>query len=230
MMKKLSTLISIIVITSLVLAVPVAAQGGGNVKGEVVGVDEPSGTLTVLSNKGETVTVYTPEGFDFTSVVLGDSVLVKGERQEDQSVLASVVKVLGLDEVDEGETESEGESDGEELEGDGDRSNSAFCAEDKQEKPHPMAVALAESFGMDPEVIGGFFCEGNSFGAIMLAYITAELQDSDVASILAERIAGNGWGQIWKGLNLIGSEHQGASPPGLFHRPAHAGHGNPNQE
>jgi hypothetical protein len=32
--------------------------------------------------------------------------------------------------------------------------------------------------------------------------------------LLISRASGNGWGQIWKELGLIGSEKEGHSPPG----------------
>jgi hypothetical protein len=59
----------------------------------------------------------------------------------------------------------------------------------------------------------------------MLAIKTSQLEGAtaSVDELLTSRADGNGWGQIWKGLGLIGSEKDGNSPPGLLHRPDHAG-------
>ena len=59
----------------------------------------------------------------------------------------------------------------------------------------------------------------------MLALKTGVIEgvEADPASLLAERSNGNGWGNIWKGLGLIGSEKQGHSPPGPLKKPEHAG-------
>ena len=105
------------------------------------------------------------------------------------------------------------------------KDNSAFCAEGKQEKPHPLAPKMAERFGVTEEMVMGYFCEGYSMGAIMLAIKTRQLEGmtDTPGDLLASRAAGNGWGQIWKELGLIGNEKEGHSPPGLLKRPDHAG-------
>jgi hypothetical protein len=67
------------------------------------------------------------------------------------------------------------------------------------------------------------FCDGYSMGAIMLALKTSELEGSTPVELLERRGKGEGWGQIWKDLDLIDSEKKGHSPPGLLNRPDHAG-------
>jgi hypothetical protein len=72
----------------------------------------------------------------------------------------------------------------------------------------------------------GYFCEGYGMGGIMLALKTRDLldgSDPDLGELLERRAQGEGWGQIWKGLKLIGSEKEGHSPPGLLNRPDQAG-------
>jgi hypothetical protein len=227
-MKRNLKIAIIVALSALLFALPVAAMGGGNVKGEVTTIGADSFTMT--SNKGETLTVYTPVGFDFTSIVVGDSVLVRGERDADE-ITASTIKVVGGDDEDETEEGEAEESEEAETESDGDGSlatNSAFCAEDKQDKPHPMAVSIAETYAVMEEEVIGYFCEGHSFGAIMLALVTSDIQGSAYGDVLTSRASGQGWGQIWKEASLFGNENDGASPPGVFHRPEHAGSGKPD--
>jgi hypothetical protein len=216
-MKKLVKSLSIALILSLLVVSSAFAMGGGNVKGEVVAIDAAGGTLTLETNKGETVIVHAPEGFDFALVEVGDSVLVKGEAQEDGSVLADSVKTLG------GGQGRGNQGRGNDDQPEGGKDNSAYCSEDKKETSHPLAVTIAERYGADEATIAGWFCEGYSFGAIMLAFKTSEATGGAVEDLLAARSEGQGWGQIWKDLGLIGSEREGHSPPGLLNRPDHAG-------
>ena len=214
-MKRSLKFAILVALAALLFALPVAAMGNGNVKGEVTAIDEAGGTFTILSNKGESILVNAPAGYDFSTIEVGDSVLVRGELVV-ATITATTIKVIGGG--NGGEVESEGEGS---L-----ADNSAFCATDKQTKPHPMAVAIAATYGVSEADIIGYFCEGHSFGAVMLAFQTREAGFGDVSSNLAARAAGMGWGQIWKDAGLIGNGNAGASPPGLFHRPENPG--NPN--
>jgi len=103
--------------------------------------------------------------------------------------------------------------------------NNAFCAEDKQEKPHPLAPSIAERYDVAEEMVMGYFCEGYSIGAIMLAIKTSQLDgiDASPGDLLANRAVGNAWGKIWKELGLIDKEKDGHSPPGQLKKPKHAG-------
>jgi len=103
--------------------------------------------------------------------------------------------------------------------------NSAYCAEGKQDKPHPFATKMAERYGVSEGWIMGYFCDGYGMGQIMLALKTGEIEGigADPEILLDERANGLGWGVIWKGLGLIGSEREGHSPPGLLKRPDHDG-------
>ena len=222
-MKRKMKIAIIVALSAMLFALPVAAMGSGNVKGEIFAITADSFMMT--TNQGETLTVFTPDGFDFTSIADGDSVLVRGDRVGDE-ITASTIKVVGAGDEDEPEETEEAEV---ENEGEGSLAdNSAFCAEDKQDKTHPMAVTIAETYGVTEEEVTGYFCAGHSFGAVMLALQTVEIEGGSVADLFASRAAGQGWGQIWKDLRLIGSESDGASPPGHLKRPAHAGSGNPN--
>jgi hypothetical protein len=175
----------------------------GNVKGVVTAVGDS--TLTIETKKDGTMTVTAPADFDLSTVEVGDWVLVKGDRQDDGTITAERIKVVGksgqkdLDDDDKPE---------------GEKDNSAFCGEDKKDKSHPVAVKIAEAYGVTEEWVMGYFCDGYGMGAIMLALKTGEETGADPAALLAMRAEGKGWGQIWQELGLIGSEEEGESPPG----------------
>lgn len=215
-MKRIILTIILIIILSLLAAGPAAAKTDKiNIKGEVTAIG--AGTITVLSNKGVSYEVAVPDGFDTSAIKVGDSVLVKGRLGESGSVTAESIKLLGQEEVeDDGDDEDQA---------DGGKSNSAYCAEGKQEKMHPFAAKMAERYGVTEDWVMGYFCDGYGMGQIMLALKTGELEgiDADPEALLAERANGVGWGNIWKGLGLIGSEREGHSPPGLLKKTDHAG-------
>ena len=147
----------------------------------------------------------------WTSIQKGDFVLVKGRIDEDGSVTAESIKLLG-----NGNDKDDGDEDEDQAEGGKD--NSAYCADGKQEKPHPLAAKLADRYDVTEEWVMDYFCDGYGMGQIMLALKTSELDgiDADPDFLLAERANGIGWGNIWKDLGLIGNEKEGHSPPGLL--------------
>jgi hypothetical protein len=213
----------ILVTTLLALLVAMLAAGSAsaqknkvNIKGEVVSID--AGTLTVLSNKGETFVVNVPAGFDLSAVQVGASVLIKGRNAQNGSIDADSIKLVGKGDPDEN---NGGDDDQEDPEGF--RENSAFCAAGKQVKAHPLAPKLAERYGVSEDWVMSRFCEGYSIGAIMLAVRTSQIEGVTATpdELLANRAAGEGWGVIWKELGLIGNQKQGHSPPGWLNRPDH---------
>lgn len=212
-MKKLFTISILVVIVSLLAAASAFAKHGkGNIKGEVTTIDPAARNLTILTKKGETVLVNVPADFDFTSVNIGDWVLVKGKNWVENSIVAEWIKPVGKDSIKNDVDKSEGSKD-----------NSAFCADDKQVKPHPLSVKIAERYGASEEWVMGYFCDGYGMGAIMLALKTSMVNGADPADLLDARAEGKGWGQIWKDLGIIGSEKEGHSPPGLLNKHNHAG-------
>lgn len=219
-MKKI-IVISILVLTVALMAVgPASAQKGKvTINGQVTAIGD--GTLTVQSKKGETFVVTVPEGFDLGPIHVGDSVLIKAITGEDGSWLAQSIKQIGPGnaEDDAGENQAEGS-----------KYNSAYCADGKQEKPHPLAAKLAQRYGVDEEWVMSYFCEGYGMGAIMLAIKTSEIEGNaiDPDTFLAERASGKGWGQIWQEQGLIGKDRDGHSPPGLLKKPDNAGPKNKN--
>lgn len=249
-MKKTCVTILLVLMVALLAVGPASAQKGKiNIKGEVTAMG--GGTLTVLSNKGETYVVTVPAGIDVSAIQVGDSIQVKASAGDGDAWLADSIKLVGGgngngDDDAENEAESEDEDNDNNGQGnnkgqgndkakgkdkdkkdkpEGFKDNSAFCALDKQDKPHPLAPKIAERYGVSEGIVMGYFCEGYSIGAIMLAIKTSQLEGATAnpGDLLAKRAAGNAWGLIWKGLGLIGSEKNGHSPPGLLNKPDHAG-------
>jgi hypothetical protein len=223
-MKKITIAIFLTLMLSLLVVSSVSAKNNKiNIKGEVTAIG--IGTITVLSNKGETYVVAVPEGFDLTSIQVGDSVLVKGRIDGDGSVTAESIKRLGKE-------NDKDDGDGDDNQTEGGRGNSAYCADGKQEKLHPFAVKMVERYDVDLEWVMGYFCDGYGMGQIMLALRTSQIDGIfiDADTLLADRANGNGWGNIWKDLGLIGNEKNGHSPPGLLKKPDdHPGNKNRNK-
>jgi hypothetical protein len=216
-MKRILLTTILILMLSLLVAGPVSAKNDKfNIKGEVTKVS--AGTITVLSNKGISYEIALPDGLDLSTIKVGDSVLVKGQIGEDGSIRAESITLVGKgnNTVDSGENTDQA---------DGGKDNSAYCADGKQVKPHPLAVRIAERYSVTESWVMEHFCEGYGMGQIMLALKTSEIEgvQADPESLLTERANGVGWGNIWKNLGLIGSEREGHSPPGLLKKPDQAG-------
>ena len=140
--------------------------------------------------------------------------LVKGSASEGAAIEAEWVKQVG---------KGRGKGDDEDKP-EGKKENSAFCADGKQEKLHPLAAKVGGHFeAVDDNWVMDKFCDGYSMGAIMLALKTSELEGSTPEELLERRAEGEGWGQIWKDKDLIGSEKEGHSPLGLLNKPEKAG-------
>ncbi len=185
---------------ALALAAPaLAAPGNKVIKGEVTALS--AATFTVLTNKGETIEVIPPAGFDLTTLNVGDAVLVKGRLQPDGKLAAEWIKMPGLS-ADDDMDKPEGAKD-----------LSAYCS-GAQTKPHPAAAKLAEKYGVTVEWIMGYFCQGMGMGQIMLALRTAQVTGGDPDALLTQRGEGKGWGEIWQESKLIGSEKSIQTPPG----------------
>jgi len=214
-MKKTLVATTLVLLIALLAVGPAYAQKNKiNIKGEVTAMDD--GTLTVASNKGETYTITIPDAMNVSTVRVGDSVLVKATAGEGGNWVAESIKLVG---------NGNDKSDNDEKEmPEGFKENSAFCAEGKQVRPHPLAPKMAERYGVTQDWVMERFCEGYSIGAIMLAIKTSQVEGMTARpdDLLAERAAGHGWGLIWKDLGLIGSEKNGQSPPGLLKKAEHA--------
>jgi hypothetical protein len=212
MKKALIAMILVLMVASFASERTFARKGKLNIKGQVKTIDV--GALTIESNKGETFVIAIPEELDISDIQEGDSVLVKATAAEDGSWVAVSIKKVGPRSEDDEVEKPEGF-----------RVNSAFCAEGKQDKPHPLAPKIAQRYGVSEEWVMEKFCDGYSIGAIMLAIKTSQIDGMTATpdELLANRAAGTGWGLIWKELGLIGSEKNGHSPPGLLKKPDHGG-------
>ena len=110
-MKKIHFAAILMLLLALLVPGPAFAKNDKiNINGEVTAKGD--GTITVLSNKGETFVVTVPAGFDLDSVQVGDSVLVKGHTADDDSVIAESIKLLG-----NGNDEDDGDEDEDQVEG-----------------------------------------------------------------------------------------------------------------
>lgn len=214
--KFMIPLLFALLLALLTVGTAAAKKSKLNIKGEVTAIS--ANLISVHSQKGD-YTVTVPAGVDVSGIVVGDSVLLKAEEGEDGNWVATSIKLVAQGDDEEDEVEIEVEDEGEEKEGSLD--NSAFCAEDKQDKPHPLATKLAERYGVEETWVMENFCDGYSIGAIMLALKTSQLEGIDASpdELLAGRAEGQGWGQIWKELKLIGNEKNGHSPPGQLKKP-----------
>ena len=222
-MKKIFTVTIVMILVSLLsVGTAFAQKGMTNIKGEVTAMG--GGSLTVVSAKGDTYIVTIPDGMELSGVEVGRMVLIKASKGEGDAFVAESVKVTGKVEKDT-ETDTDKEEKDKDADQEGSFENNAFCSEGKQDKPHPLAPKIAERYGVSEEMVMGYFCDGYSMGAIMLAIKTSQLDGvtASIDELLTSRADGNGWGQIWKELKLIGSEKDGKSPPGLLHKPEHAG-------
>jgi hypothetical protein len=209
-MKKIIITSILIIMIAMVAIVPVSAQKDKiNIKGELTAID--SSSLTIETKKGIIYTVEIPEEFDIPPLEVGDSVLIKAIAGEEDNWVATVVKQVGPGSED-GDLGDDNE---------GFQEHSAYCADGKQERPHPLAPKIAERFDVSEEMVMSYYCDGYSIGAIMLAIKTSQLEGvgATLDDLLTDRASGYAWGLIWKDLGLIGSEKNGNSPPGLLKKP-----------
>jgi len=88
-----------------------------------------------------------------------------------------------------------------------------FCSADSEDA-HPVVAGIAETYEVDYETVLEMFCAGDGeeenghtgLGEIMLAFQTAEILDDGTTAddLLTRRGEGEGWGEIWQELGLIG--------------------------
>jgi hypothetical protein len=113
---------------------------------------------------------------------------------------------------------AEGE-DGEISDGDSDPGGGYYC-DPSSEEMHPFGEGLADRYGVEYEILQEWFCNGFGWGQIMLALETSDIISTDedfedlegFEALLARRNGGEGWGEIWQDLGLIGRPED-ASPP-----------------
>jgi hypothetical protein len=205
-MKKILPLLILVGFLAALAVVPAAAKSPV-IKGEITSMGGEN-NIIVQTRRDQSVSITLPVEFDLSTIAVGDEVIAKGELQEDGSFLAEWVRKVGTDESED-EDAPEGSKAG----------NSAYCAGDKKDEPHPFASVLSEKYGVESEWVMGYYCDGYSMGAIMLALKTRDLIGADPDSVLLQRAGGMSWGAIWQELKLIGDEKDVQTPPGLLKKP-----------
>jgi hypothetical protein len=234
-MKKTTRLLlifSFVLILSLAVSGTAYAGKGGNPKGTITAVDEGSGSFTLETDSGA-VTVYVPDGFDFSTIAVDMYVVVRGDWDGEEAIYAATVRETtpedeaedGDDDVEEpeGDDDDAGDDAGDDDTADNGNHQNVYCT-GRKETAHPMATGLAETYGVGEGEVMNMFCEGYSIGEIMLALQTQQMNGSPAAESLAARAGGKGWGQIWKDAGLIGNADAG-TPPGQADKPVNPGHG-----
>lgn len=179
------------VLLTLVMVQPLAAKadtGEIEVEGTVLSISAGGGIFQVQEKDGSVHTIVPPAGFDWSSLKLGDIVEVKGTLNANGSVSALSIKI---EQADADQT---------------DKSDSYYCVQSAVQ--HPAGARLAERYEMPYEDLQAWFCQGFGWGQVKLALQTAKLKGVDAADLLQARLDGQGWGQIWQGLNLVGRSRQ----------------------
>jgi hypothetical protein len=88
---------------------------------------------------------------------------------------------------------------------------------------HPVALALAETWGVTYEEIIGYFCQSYGFGEINIAFRISEATGIPVVDLLAEHSDSDmGWGLLLREYDLIGPV-KAQGPDGAPHGPVELG-------
>ena len=208
-MKKL--LQALIITSMLILFFPgavLAEKQEGLLKGIINAVNLSEGTITILTEEGNTIIVEVPLNFDIEDISVGAEVHIKVQQSQNGSVIAEWIK-----EVNKGDDDNESGEKEEGEEGLEEKYTGSYCSGEKG-KEHPFAAAIAETYGTSVSDVMDFFCNGYGFGEIMLALQTHQLNGEEITSMLDLRKSGHGWGQIWQEMDIIGNPDKAKSPHG----------------
>jgi hypothetical protein len=188
MFKKLLTA-SLVLLLTLVAAGTAFAADPFAATGTVASVGATSFEMDV---EGTLYTVFPPEGFDLTTLMVGDTVDVEGEVELDVVTATSVVIVVVEEEVE--------------------YLKSGFYCENP-DAVHPVVQKIADSQEVEYSEVLAFFCGTeevghNGLGGIKLAYKTSETlgDDTTAADILKMKEELGGWGKVWQYFGLIGNK------------------------
>jgi len=193
MKKSLLVILGVVALLILSSSLAFAKTEKVNLTGEIKAVDTENHTITILTAESEEITIqFPPEwNFTFSQDDVGIFVHIKGEYQEDGSLVVEWVKPV-------------------------DEQMSAYCS-GENETAHPVAIVLANKFDKDVDEIMDYFCQGFGFGQIFLALQTEMVTGGEVlySDLLASRAEGQGWGEIWKDLGYHGKpKDPDKTPPG----------------
>jgi len=104
---------------------------------------------------------------------------------------------------------------------DGESASGMVCADESAGFMHPIVASLVAQYGLDDEVVAGWFCDGYGLGEIMLALTTAQETDMTPEEVLMLKSNVVGWGQVWQMEDVGFPEPPGqqTEPPGLQTEP-----------
>lgn len=165
---------------------PVFAATGDpvTVTGVILSIDEVNSNFQVETTEGVVYTIHPALGFDYSTIEVGDEVTLNGVETEVGNLALTDITVI---------TEQTGKQQG------------FFCIQSIVQ--HPAALKLSQRFGVEYSIIQSMFFNGAGIGQIMLAFETAQKTGGTPEALLAQRVEGKGWGQIWHGLGLKGNPH-----------------------
>ena len=130
---------------------------------------------------------------------------------------------------------NQSDDDGDNEEDDDEDTNQGIYCNGGAENHHPAGDNLAEEHDVTYEEIMDWFCQGNGFGEIDLAYRISQLAGVSVTEVFDLRASGLGWGQIFQQYELNGGDvhghggaPEGAGPPEGHGRPDNPGGGHNN--
>ncbi len=217
-MKKFlfSTVAFVLLTFILAFPAPVQAQSEGTtLSGIVLAIGAENGVLLLQTDAGQNVVVYAPPDFDWTTVTVGSTVTVSGTWNADGSFAAEAIQVAAPteetppepSETPTGEPSPEPSEEPSETPAAG----GFYCQEGAP--PHPFGARIAERYGVDYQQVQQYFCQGFGWGEIVLALQTARVTEGvDPNALLEARHNGQGWGEIWHGLGVVGRPKDAASP------------------
>lgn len=199
--KILSTLLAALLLAVLTAGAALASEGNEiEVVGTIVGIYPDEFRFEIeVDNDGvlEILNVQVGQNFNFDSLVLGDTIELKGTLNEDGTLVLTELKIR--DRIRDRIKTQEGEL------------VSYYCTAEDQ--VHPVAMKAADTYGVAYEDLLSYLC-GESpvpLGQILLALQTAALTGGDYTEYLDgfEEIH---WGQIWQDLGLQGKPDHGTAP------------------
>ncbi len=206
-MRKTFSLSVLALLVTFLFAFPVApayAQSEATeLSGVVTAIGAEHGVFLLQTEAGQNIVVYAPPGFDLTTLTVGVTVTVSGTWNADGSFAASAIQnAAPTEEPSATPTPEPAETPTDEpIETPTGRG--FYCQEGAP--PHPFGARIAERYGVDYQQVKQYFCEGFGWGQIVLAMHTARMMEGvDPNALLEARRNGQGWGEIWHGLGILG--------------------------
>jgi len=210
-MKKLIMILLIMFLLTLFFPGAVLAEKKSPLLGgEIVSINQAEGTISISTEEGNIIVVHVPPDFNFNNISVGSQVHAKVQQSQNGLVVADWIKEVNKGDDDLEIEEEEEKEEKEVLEG---KLSSSYCSGEK-EIDHPFAAAISETYGISGSDVMGYFCDGFGFGEIMLALQTHQMNNEEISSMLDLRESGQGWGQIWQEMGIIGNQDKAKSPPG----------------